>query len=99
MTRQPLLGDSGAGPVYCASEPAIERAAVAYRHRSGGFAHSGGLADALIAAHHPSLGLDRSVCLRDVVQALWARGCELGDLTWNPEEPAAFIEHVFGGAA
>lgn len=52
-------------PVYCASEKAIAAAALAYPDND-----AGRLADALIAVHHPGLGLDRSVCLRDVLRAL-----------------------------
>jgi hypothetical protein len=57
-------------------------------------------AAALIAAHDPSLGLDRSVCLRDVVEAL--RGPAGDDaLTYVYTDvnhaAANFIEEHFGG--
>lgn len=42
------------------------------------------------AAHDPALGLDRSVCLRDVVEAI--RGLPY-DCSWY----AAFLEREFGG--
>lgn len=32
------------------------------------------VSEALSAAHDPALGLDRSVCLRDVIEALEGRG-------------------------
>ncbi len=50
---------------------------------------------ALKAAHDPALGLDRSVRLRDVVEALRA------DIRWDPdgckEKAIDFIEREFGG--
>lgn len=49
------------GPVYCASPAAITAAARAYPGNDSAL-----LAEALIAAHHPRLGLDRSMCLRDL---------------------------------
>lgn len=53
----------------------------------------------LEAAHDSALGLDRSVCLRDVVEALggeWAKG----RLTnWETQQDAAiYIERKFGGS-
>lgn len=51
--------------VYCASPRAIAAAVRAYPENN-----AGGLADALVAVHHPTLGLDRSVCLRDILTAL-----------------------------
>lgn len=51
--------------VYCASEKAIKAAAAAYPGND-----AGRLADALIACHDRALGLDRSVCLRDVVERM-----------------------------
>lgn len=59
--------------VYCASEAAIKAATIGHQFR-GGPARPGALADALIQAHHPRLGLDRSVCLRDVVDYLRGLG-------------------------
>lgn len=50
-----------AGEVYCASPAAIVAAAAAYPGNDAGL-----LAEALIAAHHPRLGVERSVCLRDL---------------------------------
>lgn len=49
------------GPVYCASPAAITAAAQAYPGNDAAL-----LAEALIAVHHPQLGLDRSMCLRDL---------------------------------
>lgn len=52
----------------------------------------------LDAAHDPALGLDRSVCLRDVVEALRA-GADAkdpnADAFWF-RESADFIEREFG---
>jgi hypothetical protein len=56
--------------VYCASEKAIQNATTGYFSACGQFANPAGLAHALICAHHPSLGSDRSVCLRDVIEVL-----------------------------
>jgi hypothetical protein len=56
--------------VYCASPQAIEAATRAYFEKTGKFADAGGLSAALIAAHHPDLGLDRSICLADLVEAI-----------------------------
>lgn len=58
------------------SRKAIAAGAVAVRERNGGpIAQAQGepgsgtfARDALVAAHDPDLGLDRSVCLRDVVE-------------------------------
>lgn len=74
--------------VYCGSETAIQVAAAAY---PGNDARK--LADALIAAHHPKLGLDRSVCLRDVYDAL-SRAYHPQNPT--PAHPADFVEQRFG---
>lgn len=50
----------------------------------------------LEAAHDPELGLDRSVCLRDVVNALRSAG--VNEDEWRPHlAPANFIEREFGG--
>lgn len=56
-------------PVYCASEKAIIAATVAYALAAGVQADAKGLAAAMVAAHAVELGLDRSVCLRDLVDA------------------------------
>lgn len=61
--------DEHEGRVYCASELAIVAATVAYRNEAGEYADPKGLAAAMIAAHSKTLGLDRSVCLRDIVEA------------------------------
>jgi hypothetical protein len=50
--------------------------------------------DALTAAHDPELGLDRSVCLRDVVGALRAVRHD-GEHDWDCEEYAQHIEESF----
>lgn len=65
------------------SEKAIQAAEKVWSHRVA--------AQAVRAAHDPSLGLDRSVCLRDVVEALRERGAFL-----SHESPADFIEQEFG---
>jgi hypothetical protein len=51
---------------------------------------------ALEAAHDPALGLDRSVCLRDVVEAL--RADRVGDAyeMMDASDAADFIEREFG---
>ena len=49
----------------------------------------GPLMDLLRAAHDPALGLDRSVCLRDVVEFLLKR----------PGLAGARVEREFGGGA
>lgn len=67
-----MPSSQSAHPVYCASEEAIAAAALAH----GLPLDPDKLTDALIAAHHPDLGLDRSVCLRDVVEALRTGGEE-----------------------
>jgi hypothetical protein len=58
--------ESAVVDVYCASPRAIRAAALAYYNSAGQFADTAALAAALIAAHHPGLGLDRSVCLGDI---------------------------------
>lgn len=66
------------GPdVYCASPKAIKAASLAYGPTNNAYL----LADALIAAHHENLGLDRSVCLRDVVE--WMRSRLEPGGTWD----------------
>lgn len=58
--------------------------------------HPDQLGDAMRAAHDPALGLDRSVCLRNMVEAL----CRHDDGTNHDYEIAAdFIEREFGGAS
>lgn len=59
----------------------------------------------LEAAHDPALGLDRSVCLRDVVNALRGEtsarppGTYPAQSNWNNMTSYAdFIERVFGDA-
>ena len=46
---------------------------------------------AVHAAHDPGLGLDRSVCLRDVTEALQSDDRFFGPL----EDPADFVERKF----
>jgi hypothetical protein len=52
--------------------------------------------EALTAAHDPALGLERSVCLRDVVEAMERRADEGGNLGWACALTAIFIEREFG---
>lgn len=92
--QQEQTGDS----VYCASAWAIEAATVAFCRREGFIVPVGALSDALIAAHHPDLGLDRSVCLRDVVEALRAAADGRASEVRSPLHAARFIEQEFGGA-
>jgi hypothetical protein len=78
-------------PVYCGSERSLEAAALAYPGNDADL-----LVDALIAAHDPALGLDRSVCLRDVVEArdrVHQNGHAWGDYA------AGLIEREFATAA
>lgn len=88
MERQdPLASDRR--DVYCASPKAIKAAALAYGPESNAFL----LADALIAAHHEKLGEERSVCLRDILEAL--------DAAYHPQNPVPhhpgdFIRGKFG---
>lgn len=52
---------------------------------------------ALDAAHDPALGLDRSVCLRDVVEAITRAHAPTGDrFRWDRADWADFIEREFG---
>lgn len=64
---------------------------------------------ALVAAHDPALGLGRSVCLRDVVEAFreaqqgWvdpgmSDGAKARAMERMGDLAAAFIEREFGGA-
>jgi hypothetical protein len=89
-------------PVYCASEAAIKAATLAYGFGGiTGRSHAP-LADALIAAHHPNLGLDRSVCLRDVVEVLRSMSTCAAFRTSKQQaaaELAEFIEREFGADA
>lgn len=75
------------GVIYCASPRAIQAAGGAYPLGS-----CDGLADALIAAHHPSLGVDRSVSLRDVLAFLRDDGADEVDHAY-----AHRLELKFGG--
>jgi hypothetical protein len=68
--------------VYCGSPAAIKAATAAYMTEDGDDAEK--LTSAFIAMHHPSLGLDRSVCLRDVVEWL-ERGAPVA-AKWVREE-------------
>jgi hypothetical protein len=82
---------------FGASESAVEAAAErtclpsrwhaseAARQGARSYAHS-----ALAAAHDPALGLDRSVCLRDVVDVLNKVKGEYGPLTL-----AAYLTRIF----
>lgn len=65
----------------------------AYRAAEG---EPDGVRAELRAAHDPALGLDRSVCLRDVVEALKARHPERGS---GEHHAAEFREREFGGAS
>lgn len=78
------------GTVYCASPRAIAAATLA----CGSPVPAPALADALIAAHDPMLGSDRSVCLRDVIEAL-----EEAYHPQNPSQmhPADFVTKRFKG--
>lgn len=54
--------------------------------------------DMLTAAHDPALDLDRSVCLRDVIEALELRYSSHSDKVVGSldEHPADFILNKFG---
>lgn len=54
---------------------------------------------ALEAAHNPALGLDRSVYLRDVVEALRAMRTESTTGTITKHDAANHVETTFGGGA
>lgn len=60
---------------------------------------------ALKAAHDSALGLDRSVCLRDVVEALRTyegeeiAGAPFPQTNYDQEIVADFIEREFGGGS
>lgn len=69
MTSSPSPDSEQSEDVYCASPRAIAAATAAY-HQRGGAPTPAAFSDALIALHGRSLSLDRSVCLRDVVEAL-----------------------------
>lgn len=53
--------------------------------------------DALDAAHDPALGLDRSVCLREVVEALQRRAHEPGVGISATVAAASFLQRHFTG--
>jgi len=67
--------DTSCPPVYCASEAAVSAAADAYPGNDAAL-----LAASLIAAHHPSLGVERSVCLADAVAEIKRTA-----LDWPPD--------------
>lgn len=78
--------------------PSEAAVTAAYRSitRPGTVGPSGAaVARAVDAAHDPALGLDRSVCLRDVVE--WLRREEEG--VARLEGVTAACESVFGGAS
>lgn len=88
-----ILSAECGGPVYCASVPAIAAAVAAYPDND-----AQKLTDALIGLHHPSLGLDRSVTLRDVIAFL--DGLEIGELTCLGADAACeALEREFGGGS
>jgi hypothetical protein len=79
--------------VYCASPKALKAAGEAFRE-SEAPTYSGALADGLIACHDPKLGLDRSVCLRDVVDAL------RNSMDWIEDDAYAdWVAERFGGTS
>ena len=53
---------------------------------------------ALDDAHDPALGLDRSVCLRDVVEALREHGRLRNFPKYGGVSAVDFIEREFGGS-
>lgn len=53
----------------------------------------------LNAAHDPALGLDRSVCLRDVVEALDRVVGGVNTKDGHIERPSALIIREFGGGS
>jgi hypothetical protein len=63
--------------VYCASPSAIAAATAGYLKGARRLADPAGLTDALVAAHDPALGLERSVCLRDVYDEIRISGRQL----------------------
>lgn len=82
--------EAWAGPgVYCASEIALEASAYAYPGNDAAL-----LAESLIACHHPDLGLDRSVCLRDIVEAIAMTAYD-GQIARN--RAVHFLRREFGG--
>lgn len=57
--------------------------------------------EVLDLAHDPALGLDRSVCLRDVVEVvrMWSnKDPEVANTARNAGGVVGLIEQVFGGA-
>lgn len=58
-----------------------------------------GFPEALAAAHDPALGLDRSVCLRDVVEWLKREAKPSGECGLFPERLVEMCEREFGGGA
>lgn len=79
---------SGGRGVSSPSDRAMDAALAAARHPVT-FPH---VKDGVRAAHDPTLGLDRSVCLRDVVEALRREGLTR---TWIGTEAADFLEAKF----
>lgn len=68
--KSAVIAELNRGPlVYCASARAIIAATAAYQAATGEYADPSGLAAAFVAAHAATLGLDRSVCLRDLLAA------------------------------
>ena len=76
-----------------------DKAIVAATTRGGRWpTYSTAVLDIVNAAHDSALGLDRSVCLRDVAEALRAEARDLRDGYWDGVRYAAdFIEWQFGG--
>lgn len=83
--------------VYCASEKAIVAAAAGYHSAASEPCDPKGMAQALVMLHTESLGLDRSVCLRDVYEFL--------ELAYHPQagentaHPADVLYDRFGRGA
>lgn len=96
---------SEGGPSRAAIE-AVDRASREGRVRYEDYGIPGllGYEDMLNAAHDPALGLDRSVCLRDIVEALRKHDLPEGhEYRWlhiayatEMDDAADFIEHEFG---
>lgn len=77
------------------SGPSDKAWAVAHNRR--GRAPETPTRDLLLAAHDPALGMDRSVCLRDVIEKLRStREWQRPDDQHLLDEVANFIEREFG---
>lgn len=92
-------GSGGGGPSNKATR-AGDSAVRQTKEKYGGFPTPITLSDAVLAAaHDPALGLDRSVCLRDVVEWLesWETHNDAGErlASWPPDQVARQIERKF----